>query len=141
MKLTPYLNFNGTCAEALAYYEKHLGAKTTASMTYGQMPGATSLPPEQEKLILHARLALAETAIMASDVPPNMPWDPMRSAYLTLNVNSSDEAERIHTALAEGGQIFMHLQETFYAHKFSMLRDKFGINWMIIHEKPMPTPA
>jgi PhnB protein len=138
MKLTPYLNFNGTCAEAFAYYEKHLGAKTVSSMTYGQMPGATSLPPEQVNLVLHARLDIAGATIMASDVPPTMPWQPMTSAYLTLNLDSATEAERIHTALAEGGQIFMPLQETFYAHSFSMLRDKFGINWMIIHEKPMP---
>lgn len=141
MKLTPYLNFNGTCAEAFAFYAKHLGAKTTASMTYGQMPGATSLPPEQEKLILHARLDLAGYTIMASDVPPNMPWEPMRSAYLTLNVDSDEDAERIHKALSDGGEIFMPLQETFYAHKFSMLRDKFGANWMIIHERPMPRAA
>jgi PhnB protein len=138
MKLHTYLNFNGTCAQAFAYYEKHLGAKITSSMTYGQMPGATSLPPNQVNLILHARIALGDTYLMASDVPPTMPWEPMRSAYLTLNVDSSAEAERIHTALADGGQIFMPLQETFYAHKFSMLRDKFGINWMVIHEKPMP---
>jgi len=129
MKLHTYLNFNGTCAQAFAYYEKHLGAKITSSMTYGQMPGATTLPPNQVNLILHARIALGDTYLMASDVPPTMPWEPMRSAYLTLNV---------HTALADGGQIFMPLQETFYAHKFSMLRDKFGINWMVIHEKPMP---
>jgi PhnB protein len=141
MKLTPYLNFNGTCAEAFAYYEKHLGAKTTASMTYGQMPGPAAHPPGTENFILHARLSIDGATIMASDVPPTMPWEPMRSAYLTLNVDSSAEAERIHTALADGGQIFMALQETFYAHKFSMLRDKFGINWMVIHEKPMPTPA
>jgi PhnB protein len=138
MKLHTYLNFNGTCAQAFAYYEKHLGAKITSSMTYGQMPGATSLPPNQVNLILHARIALGDTYLMASDVPPTMPWEPMRSAYLTLNVDSSAEAERIHAALADGGQIFMPLQETFYAHKFSMLRDKFGINWMVIHEKPMP---
>jgi PhnB protein len=141
MKLTPYLNFNGNCAEAFAYYEKHLGAKTTASMTYGQMPGATSLPPQQVNVIAHARLAIGESTLMASDVPPTTPWEPMRSAYLTLGFCDSAEAERAHLALAEGGQIFMPLQETFYAHKFSMLRDKFGINWMIIHEKPMPTPA
>jgi PhnB protein len=141
MKLNTYLNFNGTCAQAFAYYEKHLGAKLLSSMTYGQVPGATSLPPEQEKLILHARLDLGGTTLMASDVAPNMPWEPMRSAYLTLSVSSSQEAERIHIALAEGGQIFMALQETFYAYKFSMVRDKFGINWMIIHERPMPNPA
>ena len=138
MKLTPYLNFNGTCAEAFAYYEKHLGAKTTVSMTFGQMPAPATPPPGTENLVLHARIALGDTYLMASDVAPTMPWEPMRSAYLTLNVDSSAEAERIHTALADGGEIFMPLQETFYAHKFSMLRDKFGINWMVIHEKPMP---
>jgi len=141
MKLTPYLNFNGTCAEAFAYYEKHLGAKTTVSMTFGQMPAPATPPPGTENLVLHARIALGDTYLMASDVAPTMPWEPMRSAYLTLNVDSSAEAERIHTALADGGEIFMPLQETFYAHKFSMLRDKFGINWMVIHEKPMPNPA
>ena len=99
MKLHTYLNFNGTCAQAFAYYEKHLGAKITSSMTYGQMPGATSLPPNQVNLILHARIALGDTYLMASDVPPTMPWEPMRSAYLTLNVDSSAEAERIHACL------------------------------------------
>jgi PhnB protein len=65
----------------------------------------------------------------------------MRSAYLSLGVSSDAEAERIHAALAEGGEIFMAMQETFYATRFSMLRDKFGINWMIIHEKPLPRGA
>jgi PhnB protein len=141
MKLTPYLNFNGSCAEAFAYYEKHLGGKTIVSMTFAQMPGPATPPPGTENLVLHARIDIAGATVMASDVPPNMPWEPMRSAYLTLNVSSNQDAERIHAALADGGQIFMPLQETFYAHKFSMLRDKFGINWMVIHEKPMPTPA
>ena len=57
MKLHTYLNYGGNCAEAFAFYETHLGAKILASMTYGQMPGAKNLPPEQEKFILHARLA------------------------------------------------------------------------------------
>ncbi len=141
MKLNTYLNYGGNCADAFAFYEKHLGAKIIYSMTFGQMPGAKSLPPEQEKLILHARIAIGETTVMASDVPPNMKWEPMRSAYLSLGVGSDAEAERIHAALAEGGEIFMPMQETFYAFRFSMLRDKFGINWMIIHEKPMPSGA
>jgi PhnB protein len=137
MKLHTYLNYGGNCAEAFAFYETHLGAKILASMTYGQMPGAKNLPPEQEKFILHARLALGDTVLMASDVPADR-FQPMRSVYLSLNLDSSAEAERLHAILAEGGEIFMPMQETFYAHKFSMLRDKFGTNWMIIHEKPMP---
>jgi PhnB protein len=62
----------------------------------------------------------------------------MRSVYLSLAVDSSKEAERVHALLAEGGEIFMPMEETFFAFRFSMLRDKFGTSWMIIHQKPMP---
>ena len=75
---------------------------------------------------------------MANDVPPER-FQPMRSAYLSLSLDSIDDAERIHALLADGGQIFMPMQETFFAHRFSMLRDKFGTSWMIIHERPMPS--
>jgi hypothetical protein len=74
---------------------------------------------------------------MASDTPPSR-YQPMRSAYLSLSVTSDKEAERFHAALADGGEIFMPMAETFFAHRFSMLRDKFGANWMIIHQRPMP---
>jgi PhnB protein len=62
----------------------------------------------------------------------------MRSAYLALSVDSNEEAERIYNALTEGGEVFMKMGETFFAHRFGQFRDKFGINWMVIHEKPMP---
>jgi PhnB protein len=62
----------------------------------------------------------------------------MRSAYLSLSVDSIAEAERIHALLSDGGEIFMPMQETFFAHRFSMLRDRFGTSWMIIHQRPMP---
>jgi PhnB protein len=65
----------------------------------------------------------------------------MRSVYLSLSVSSSEEAERIHALLSDGGQIFMPMEETFFALRFSMLRDKFGTSWMIIHERPMPPSA
>jgi PhnB protein len=73
---------------------------------------------------------------MASDVPPER-FQPMRSAYLSLGLDSIQEAERIHALLSDGGEIFMPMQETFFAFRFSMLRDKFGTSWMIIHERPM----
>lgn len=72
---------------------------------------------------------------MGADVPPDR-FKPMRSAYLSLTVNSIDEAKRIYALLSEGGEIFMPMQETFFAFRFAMLRDKFGTSWMILHERP-----
>jgi len=136
MKLNTYLNFGGNCEEAFHFYEKHLGAKVMGLMKWSQMPdGEKHTPPGFGNAVLHGRLALADTAIMASDVPG---YQPMRSAYLSLSVESSAEAERIYAALADGGEVFMAMGETFFAYRFGQLRDKFGTSWMVIHERPMP---
>jgi PhnB protein len=137
MNVITYLNFPGNCEEALRFYEKHLSAKIVMKSTFDQMPNPKDIPPGMEKGILHARFTIGNTVVMASDGPPER-VQPMRSAYLCLGVDSSDEAERIYSALAEGGEVFMPMNETFFAHRFGQLRDKFGINWMVIHEKPMP---
>jgi PhnB protein len=139
MKLHTYLNYGGNCEEAFRFYEQHLGAKISFLMRHGEMPGANNITPGWEKAVLHARLEIGETFVMASDAPGD--YQPMRSVYLCLNVESDEEAERIHALLSEGGHIFMAMQETFYATRFSMLRDKFGTSWMIIHERPMPQNA
>jgi PhnB protein len=73
---------------------------------------------------------------MGADMPPDR-FQPMRSAYLTLTLDSKEEAERVHALLAEGGEIFMPMEETFFAFRFSMLRDRFGTSWMLINPKPM----
>jgi PhnB protein len=135
MKVNVYLNFAGNCSEALDYYAKHLGAKIIMKATFDSMPDPKMAPPGMEKKILHARFALGDTSVMASDGPRA---EPMRSAYVTLSVESNEEAERIYAALTEGGEVFMKMGETFFAHRFGQFRDKFGINWMVIHEKPMP---
>ena len=135
MKLNTYVNFAGTCEEAFRYYEKHLGAKVLNVMRWKEMPGAAQhTPPGMEDKVLHGRIALADTTLMGADVPGA---EPMRSAYLTLSVDSVEEAERIYGALKDGGQELMKMGETFFAHRFGQCRDKFGINWMVIHEKPM----
>jgi PhnB protein len=136
MKLTTYLNYGGNCAEALRFYEQHLGGKILTIMTQDQMAGP-NVPPERMKDVLHARIVIGGTTLMASDVPPDR-FQPMRSVYLSLNVDSNDEAESIYALLSDGGEIFMKMEETFFAHRFAMLRDKFGTSWMLIHEKPMP---
>ena len=137
MKLNTYLNYGGNCAQAFRFYEEHLGGKITMMMTHGESPEPTNVPPEWLKAVLHARIILGETELFGADVPPER-FQPMRSAYLSLSVTSIEEAERIHALLADGGQIFMPMQETFFAFRFSMLRDKFGTSWMIIHERPRP---
>ena len=137
MKLHTYLNFPGNCAEALAFYEQNLGAKILYKMTFGEMPDPKNIPPGgNADGILHARFELGGAVVMASDGPPGK-VEPMRSAYLSLGVDSSEEAERVYKLLSDGGQIFMPIGETFFAQRFAMLRDKFGISWMILHEKPM----
>ena len=136
MRMHTYLNYGGNCAEAFKFYEQHLGGKILMMMTHGQSPEKDKIPPGWEHAVLHARIRLGETELMAADIPGDR-FQPMRSAYLSLSVDSIAEAERIHTLLAEGGEIFMKMQETFYAHRFSMLRDRFGTSWMILNEKPM----
>jgi PhnB protein len=132
-----YLNFPGNCAEALNYYEQHLGAKTIAKHTFDQMPEPRNIPPGLKMTdVLHARFTLGDAEVMASDGPAGH-VQPMRSAYVSLRTESTPEAERIYKALTDGGEVFMPLAETFFAHRFAQLRDKFGVNWMIIHEKPM----
>jgi PhnB protein len=140
MKVTTYLNYGGNCAEAFRFYEKHLGGKIGMMMSHGEMPGqSTEMTPEWKKAILHASMTIGGTVVMASDVPPDR-FQPMRSVYLCLGLDSDAEAERLFKLLAEGGEVFMPMQDTFYASRFAMLRDKFGTSWMIIHEKPMGPP-
>jgi len=137
MKLTTYINYGGNCADALRFYEEHLGGKIVMMSTYDQMPEPKNFPPGYEKCILHARIIIADTLLMASDGPPDK-FQPMCSVYLALSVDSNEEAERIYALLKEGGEIFMPMGETFFAFRFAMLRDRFGTSWMIINERPMP---
>ena len=132
MKLYMQLNFGGNCEEALRFYEKHLGGRITTVMRQNEAPNA---PRDAGEAIIHARLDIGETVLIANDVPPSV-FQKMRSVYLYLSVDSSREAERIHNLLAEGGEVFMPMEETFYATRFSMLRDRFGVSWTIIHERP-----
>jgi PhnB protein len=135
MTLHTYVNFAGKCAEAFRYYEKHLGGKITMMMTHGQAPDQSKVNPEWKGMVLHARIALGGTDLLGADIPTAQP---MRSAYLSLSVGSDAEAERIYAALADGGAVLMKMEETFFATRFGQVRDRFGINWMILHERPMP---
>ena len=138
MKLNTYVNFAGKCAEAFRYYEQHLGGRVGMMMTHGQAPEQTRLGPDWKDAVLHARITIGDTELLGADIPGA---EPMRSAYLTLGVDSDGEAERIYTALGDGGRVLMPLEETFFASRFGQVQDRFGMNWMILHERPMPSKA
>ena len=133
MKLYTYLNFGGNCRAAFEFYVEHLGAKIEMITTHGDHPD-TSQAPDWKDAVLHARLEIGETVLLGADVPPDR-FKPMRSAYLTLMLDSIEQAERVYALLIEGGEIFMPIQETFYAHRFAMLRDRFGTSWMLLQER------
>jgi PhnB protein len=135
MKLYIYLNYGGNCEQAFHFYEQHLGGKISMMLKHGQQPGAVEVAPELKNTVLHARITLGDTELLGSDVPPGR-FQPMRSAYLSLIVDSIDEAERVYALLTDGGEVFMPMAETFFAFRFAMLRDKFGTSWMILHERP-----
>src|SRR3954470_15015271 len=128
MEMSTYVNFNGKCAEAFRFYEQHLGGKVLMMMTHGQAPDQSQVKPEWKDAVLHARISLGSAELMGADVPTA---EPMRSAYLSLSVDTDAEAERICSALSEGGEVFMPVQETFFATRFGQFRDRFGINWMV----------
>ena len=139
MKIFTYLNYGGNCRQAFEFYEQHLGGTIKMLMTHGEQPDANTVAPELRNAVLHARIDLGETTILGADMPAER-FQPIRSAYLSLMADSIGEAERVYALLSDGGQIFMPMAETFFAHRFAMVRDRFGTSWMILNErKPAPT--
>ena len=132
LKLDIYLNYKGNCAEAFRFYEKHLGGKIASIATFKEQPDTSNIPPNWENKVLHARIEIGGAVVMGADIPSA---EPMRSAYLTLRFDSSEEAESIYALLSNGGQVFMKMEKTFFASRFAMLRDRFGTNWMLMHER------
>lgn len=106
MKLYTYLNYGGNCRQAFEFYEAHLGGKITSVTTHGEQDDSSEVPPDWKNAVLHARIEIGDTMLLGADIPP-VRFQPMRSAYLSLMVDSVDEAERIYALLSEGGQIFM----------------------------------
>lgn len=131
MKLDIYLNYAGNCEEAFRFYEQHLGGKITMMMRHEDNP-RPDLPAGFAKKILHAQIELGGAALMGADIPTA---EPIRSAYVSLTVDSAAEAERVYALLSDNGQIFMKMEETFFAERFAMLRDRFGTSWMILAQR------
>jgi PhnB protein len=130
MQLHPYLSFDGTCAEALAFYEKVLGAKVTFKQTWGESPMANQVPVETHDKIIHASLDVGGSTLLCSDAPPDR-YETPKGIGVTLGLKDTSEGERVFNALSEGGKTDMPFQATYWSPGFGMCRDRFGIPWMV----------
>jgi PhnB protein len=134
MQIQAYLNFDGRCREAFTFYQQVLGGQLTME-THGESPMREQTPPQWHDRILHARLVVGDQELMGSDSPPDRHATPQGFA-VSLNLADLGEAERIFAALSAGGSVQMPLQETFWANRFGMCTDRFGVPWMVNCERP-----
>lgn len=130
MQLSPYLSFNGCCQAAFKFYEQCLGGKIESMMPYEGSPMAAEVSPEWADKVMHAEFRLGENVLMGSDCMPDK-YEETKGASIMIAINNPAEAERAFQALAKNGTVTMPIQETFWATKFGMLVDQFGIPWMI----------
>jgi PhnB protein len=129
MKLNPYLNFNGQCEAAFAFYEQVLGGKMASKMTWGEFPEG-EIPPESRKLVMHAALQIGDEWLMGADSLAH-DYEQPKGIQVALHYKDTAEGERIFNALAENGNVVMPFQKTFWAAGFGMCVDRFGIPWMV----------
>jgi PhnB protein len=136
MPVTPYLFLDGRCEEAIDFYKKKLGATVDMMMRFKESPEPPKpgmCPPGSDNKIMHASLRIGDTAVMASD--GRCGGKPKFEGFaLALNAKNEADADRMFTALAEGGTVQMPLTKTFFSPRFGMVADKFGVGWMIMVE-------
>ena len=138
MNVQPYIFFDGKCEEALEFYKSALGAKVDMLMRFSEnpdKPDPSKMPPNSANKVMHASFKVGDTQIMASDGHCN--GKPSFQGFgLTINAASDAEAEKLFNAVGKGGQVQAPLAKTFFASKFGMVSDRFGVLWMVIAEKP-----
>jgi PhnB protein len=134
MRVEPYLFFDGRCEEAIEFYRKTLGAEVTALIRYKESPEPPPpgmVPPGSENKVMHSNLRIGETMVMASD--GNCRGKPSFQGFsLSVTAPNPAEADRMFAALADGGQVQMHMGKNFFSPRFGMVADRFGVSWMII---------
>jgi PhnB protein len=134
MKIQPYLFFEGRCEEAIEFYKKVLGAEVRMLMRFKDNPEPARpgmVASGSENKIMHASIRVGETEVMASD-GRCMGKPVFNGVSLSLSVATEAEADRLFSALGEGGQVQMPIGKTFFSPRFGMVADRFGVSWMII---------
>ncbi len=135
MKLQAYLNFGGTCREALTFYAKTFGGEITFLQSFGESPMSDHVSSDAQDLVMHATLQVGDQQIMGSDAPGDRYKAP-QGFSVSVGLSDPEQAKSIFAALAEGGKVDMEIQPTFWAAQFGMVTDRFGIPWMINCEAP-----
>jgi PhnB protein len=132
MKINPYLNFDGQCEEAFTFYAECLGGQVDCMFRFGETPAGEHVPPDHRNKIMHARIAVGDQVLMGSDSTPDHPYEGVNGYSVSLNVDKPAEAERIFKAFSAGAKtVIMPLEQTFWAERFGMLVDRFGVPWMV----------
>jgi PhnB protein len=131
MQAQPYLFFDGRCDEALAFYGTALGAEVTMLMRFKNAPDPELVPRGGEDRVMHARVRIGDTVVMASDGRCLGKPD-FQGFALSLTVSDEAEADRVFGALSDGGQVQMPLAKTFFSPRFGMVTDRFGVMWMVL---------
>lgn len=134
MNFFPYLFFRGQCKEALEFYARLFDGEIIVLSTFAEAPAEEDMPAEVGDQVMHAQLKVGNQIFMASDAPKN--FQPAQGFNISIGVDTPDEAERIYKALSEGGEVTMPMEETFWAQRFAMFTDRFGIPWMVNCDKP-----
>ncbi|EKM96555.1 VOC family protein [Stutzerimonas degradans] len=140
MKLSTYLTFDGQAREAFTFYQQVLGG-TLEMMTFAQAPEAEQFPAEHRDRIMHVCLTLDDYWLMASDTMPGMDcgsgtYEGIKGCSISLHPDSVAEGERLFAGLSAGGQVVMPMEKTFWAERFGMFTDRFGVSWMVNCEHP-----
>lgn len=130
MELNAYLNFDGRCEAAFKFYEKCLGGKIVSMSTFGSTPAGAHMPADWSNKIMHAHLTVGDTVLYGSDAPPDR-YEQPKGFAVSIQAKQPAEADQVFQALAENGSVSMPIQETFWAARFGMLTDQFGIPWMV----------
>ncbi len=134
VRMNPYLILNGNGREAIAFYEKALGAQVLGVMTFGEMPPNPDhpTPDEVKDRIMHAHLKVGESDLMLSDTMPGMEHQAGNHLNISVVTDDADQSRRIFDALAEGGQVTMPMQQTFWSPAYGQVTDRFGVPWQVM---------
>lgn len=133
MKVNAYVNFGGRAADAIAFYQEHLGASGLEAMQFRGSPAAAMAPEEWQDKFLHLSMTIGDSVLMGSDGMPGEPATGMQGCSLALSTDSAAQAERIFSALAQGGAVRMPIGPSFFAERFGMVTDQFGASWMVVY--------
>jgi PhnB protein len=134
MYVIPYLNFNGRADEAIEFYKSAVGAKVNMLMRFKDMPGERMphMKPELDNKVMHATVQVGDGVIQLSDGRCTGGGVKFEGISLSLSVKSEAEAERCFKGLSEKGEVTMPMEKTFFSARFGMLKDQFGVHWMVV---------